>query len=146
MLRESPIAHAHPCTRSTVDTALEIYQQLRSVRTIIAVYGEAEPHSDPHIRHASSRPVHFTFIRYLIALLHFPIPSWCPKGNHAISIASSRHTVMQCSSLPHVSGPVSTAIPFNISNDRGPHASTHNPQPVHRSAERHPFVSQEFLP
>ena len=47
---------------------------------------------------------------------------------------SSRHAVMQCSSLPHSAGRGKAAIPSTISRHRAPHTSTHRPQPVHLSA------------
>src|SRR5262245_54580191 len=49
-------------------------------------------------------------------------------------MASSWHSVMQCSSLPHASARDSTAIPPSISRHLTPQTSTHRLQPVHLRA------------
>src|SRR5215472_5726433 len=70
-------------------------------------------------------------------------------------MASSRHSVMQCSSLPQTPGRGKTAIPPSISRHLTPHTSTHRLQPVHLLASttgthfsftaRVPFVSFRHL-
>src|SRR4030095_3172026 len=46
-------------------------------------------------------------------------------------MASSRHSVMQCSSLPQMSGRGKPAIPSAISRHLTPHTSTHRLHPLH---------------
>src|SRR5215472_19240022 len=46
-------------------------------------------------------------------------------------MASSRHSAMQCSSLPQASGRGRIAIPSAISRHLTPHTSTQRLQPVH---------------
>jgi hypothetical protein len=65
---------------------------------------------------------------------HFPREVSPIQGNHAIWIASSAHTPMQCSSLPHASGRVRTASPLDIPRQAGPQALTQSPQPEHLSS------------
>jgi hypothetical protein len=71
---------------------------------------------------------------YLIPSFHRPTFLFPEKGSQAIWMASSLHAEMQCSSLPQVSGTTRAATPSAIAKDLGPHASTHKPQPVHRSS------------
>src|SRR5713101_3977102 len=71
---------------------------------------------------------------YLIPSFHRPTFLFPKKGSQAIWMASSLHAEMHCSSLPQVSGRTRAATPSAIAKDLGPHASTHKPQPVHRSS------------
>src|SRR5215467_11267212 len=58
--------------------------------------------------------------------------AWLPCiGTQTMWMASSRHSVMQCSSLPQTSGRGSTAIDPAISRHLTPQTSTHRLQPVH---------------
>src|SRR5438128_7580233 len=63
-----------------------------------------------------------------------PTASFPSMGTHVMWMASSRHSVMQCSSLPQASGRASTAIPSAISKHLTPQTSTQRLQPVHLSA------------
>src|ERR1035437_5839055 len=65
---------------------------------------------------------------------HFPREVLPAQGSHTIRIASSAHTPMQCSSLPHASGRVRTASAVGIPRQAGPQALTQSPQPEHLSS------------
>ena len=65
---------------------------------------------------------------------HFPREVLPTQGSHTIRIASSAHTPMQCSSLPHASGRVRTASAVGIPRQAGPQALTQSPHPEHLSS------------